>query len=317
MTKADLIYPFYFIYEWSSKINSTDLTYDPEYAAQAQVALKYIRGIKFLNDTNVVSFVDYWHFDDKEIAEFASVWATSPWEINAAIERLVKDGAFAYTRSEATVKNIDWLSLIIPSHAQAIRQELEKMKSEKFVPSSLKDFVTVGDALKRYDASIKWLTEHNNAIISNGPYEVTNYNPTGRVITLTAFRDNSYPFAKGYWSAYETAKLAKFEQIQHPKVVTSGLPLSISGNVTIGGSHDSNASLTYFVSDKNNRLITQGEAKWMDDKGNFIITMNGTTTKAMSIGPNQFELFVKSDYALKPDIYKGTFIAVPNTSTMK
>jgi hypothetical protein len=45
--------------------------------------------------------------------------------------------------------------------------------------------------------------------------------------------------------------------------------------------------------------------------------MNGTTTKAMSIGPNQFELFVKSDYALKPDIYKGTFIAVPNTSTMK
>jgi len=317
MTKADLIYPFYFIYEWSSKINSTDLTYDPEYAAQAQVALKYIRGIKFLNDTNVVSFVDYWHFDDKEIAEFASVWATSPWEINAAIERLVKDGAFAYTRSEATVKNIDWLSLIIPSHAQAIRQELEKMKSEKFVPSSLKDFVTVGDALKRYDASIKWLTEHNNAIISNGPYEVTNYNPTGRVITLTAFRDNSYPFAKGYWSAYETAKLAKFEQIQHPKVVTSGLPLSISGNVTIGGSHDSNASLTYFVSDKNNRLISQGEAKWMDDKGNFIITMNGTTTKAMSIGPNQFELFVKSDYALKPDIYKGTFIAVPNTSTMK
>ena len=317
MTKADLIYPFYFIYEWSSKVNSTDLTYDPEYATQAQVALKYIRGIKFLNDSNVISFVDYWHFDDKEIADFASVWATSPWEINAAIERLVKNGVLAYTRSEATVKNIEWLSLIIPSHAQAIRQELEKMRSEQFVPSSLKDFVTVGDALKRYDASIKWLTEHNNAIIGNGPYEVANYNPTGRVITLTAFRDSSYPFAKGYWSVYETAKLAKFEQIQHPKLVTSGLPLSISGNVTIGGNHESNASLTYFISDKNNRVITQGEAKWIDDKGNFIITVNGTTTKTLSIGPNQIELFVKSDYALKPDIYSGTLIAVPNTSIVK
>jgi len=317
MTKADLIYSFYFPYEWSSKVNSTDLTYDPEYAPQAQVALKYVRGIKFLNDSNIISFVDYWHFDSKEIADFASVWATSPWEINAAIERLVKNGELAYTRSEATVKNIEWLSLIIPSHAQAIRQELEKMRSEQFVPSSLKDFVTVGDALKRYDASIKWLTEHNNAIIGNGPYEVANYNPTGRVITLTAFRDSSYPFAKGYWSVYETAKLAKFEQIQHPKVVTSGLPLSISGNVTIGGNHESNASLTYFISDKNNRVITQGEAKWIDDKGNFIITVNGTTTKTLSIGPNQIELFVKSDYALKPDIYSGTLIAVPNTSIVK
>ena len=76
MTKTDLIYSFYFPYEWSSKVNPTDLTYDPEYAPQAQVALKYVRGIKFLNDSNVVSFVDYWHFDDKEIADFASIWAT-------------------------------------------------------------------------------------------------------------------------------------------------------------------------------------------------------------------------------------------------
>ena len=130
MNKADLIYQLYFPYEWSSKINSTDQTYDPEYAQPAQVALKYLRGTKFLNNSTLVSFVDYWHFDKKEIADFASVWATSPWEVNAAIERLVKNGVFAYSRTEATVKNIEWLSLIIPSHAQAIKQELEKMKAE-------------------------------------------------------------------------------------------------------------------------------------------------------------------------------------------
>ena len=314
MSKADLIYPLYFLYEWSSKTNSTDLTYDPEYAAQAQVALKYLRGTKFLNDSNVISFVDYWHFDRKEIADFASVWATSPWEVNAAIERLVKNGIFAYSRSEATVKNIEWLSLIIPSHAQAIKQELEKMKAERFVPAALKGTVTVDEAIKRYDASIKWITEHNHAIIGNGPYEIKNYNPTGRVISLTAFRDNSYPFAKGYWSNYETAKLAKFEKVQQPKMVTRGLPVTISGNVTVGGNYDSNATLTYFIFDKDNHLITQGEGKWIDDKGNFIIAINGTSTKAMSIGPNEFELFVKSNYALRPDIYNGIFISVPNPS---
>ena len=129
MGKADLIYPLYFLYEWSSKTNSTDVTFDPEYAARAIIALQYLRGTKFLDDNNAISFVDYWHFDSKEIADFATLWATSPWEVNAAIERLVKNGNFAYTRSEATVKNIEWLSLIIPSHAQAIKLELEKMKS--------------------------------------------------------------------------------------------------------------------------------------------------------------------------------------------
>ncbi len=312
MSKADLIYPLYFLYEWSSKTNSSDLSYDPEYAAQAQVALKYLRGTKFLNDSNVVSYVDYWHFDKKEIADFASIWASSPWEVNAAIERLVKNGMFAYSRSEATVKNIEWLSPIIPSHAQAIKQELEKMKTERFVPPALKDVVTVDEAIKRYDASIKWITEHNHAIIGNGPYEIQNYNPTGKVISLSAFRDSSYPFPKGYWSIYETANLAKFEKVQQPKVVTRGLPLKISGNVTIGGNPDSNATLTYYLFDKNNRLIAQGEGKWIDDKGNFVIAINGTATRAMSIGPNEFELFVKSNSALRPDIYNGIFIAVPN-----
>jgi peptide/nickel transport system substrate-binding protein len=312
MSKADLIYPLYFLYEWSSKSNSSDLSYDPEYAAQAQVALKYLRGTKFLNDSNVVSYVDYWHFDKKEIADFASIWASSPWEVNAAIERLVKNGMFAYSRSEATVKNIEWLSPIIPSHAQAIKQELEKMKTERFVPPALKDVVTVDEAIKRYDASIKWITEYNHAIIGNGPYEIQNYNPTGKVISLSAFRDSSYPFPKGYWSIYETANLAKFEKVQHPKVVTKGLPLKISGNVTIGGNPDSNATLTYYLFDKNNRLIVQGEGKWIDDKGNFVIAINDTATRAMSIGPNEFELFVKSNSALRPDIYNGIFIAVPN-----
>ncbi|HEY6950352.1 MAG TPA: ABC transporter substrate-binding protein [Nitrososphaeraceae archaeon] len=312
MSKADLIYPLYFLYEWSSKTNSSDLSYDPEYAAQAQVALKYLRGTKFLNDSNVVSYVDYWHFDKKEIADFASIWASSPWEVNAAIERLVKNGMFAYSRSEATVKNIEWLSPIIPSHAQAIKQELEKMKTERFVPPALKDVVTVDEAIKRYDASIKWITEHNHAIIGNGPYEIQNYNPTGKVISLSAFRDSSYPFSKGYWSIYETANLAKFEKVQQPKVVTRGLPLKISGNVTICGNPDSNATLTYYIFDKNNHLIALGEGKWIDDKGNFVIAINGTATRAMSIGPNEFELFVKSNSALRPDIYNGIFIVAPN-----
>ena len=75
------------------------------------------------------------------------------------------------------------------------------------------------------------------------------------------------------------------------------------------------ASLTYFISDKSNRLVIQGEGEWIDNKGNFMITINGNATKGMSIGPNAFELFVKSNYALRPDIHSGVLITVPNTMT--
>jgi hypothetical protein len=43
-----------------------------------------------------------------------------------------------------------------------------------------------------------------------------------------------------------------------------------------------------------------------------MVAINGSSTKAMSIGPNEFELFVKSDYALRPDIHSGIFIITPN-----
>jgi peptide/nickel transport system substrate-binding protein len=109
MTKADLIYAMYFPVEWGTKTGPNDTTFDPEFTSQAQVALPLLKGIKFLDDNTIVSYVDLWHFDKKEIADFASVWASTPWEIMAATERLVVDGKFAYSKSEAMVKDIDWL----------------------------------------------------------------------------------------------------------------------------------------------------------------------------------------------------------------
>ena len=59
----------------------------------------------------------------------------------------------------ATVKNVDWLSLIIPNHAEAILQELKKMKNEGFIPTPLIGVITKEDAIKRYDASIESISQ--------------------------------------------------------------------------------------------------------------------------------------------------------------
>ncbi|MGH9986111.1 MAG: ABC transporter substrate-binding protein, partial [Nitrososphaeraceae archaeon] len=77
MTPADLLYPQYFVFEWGlDSGDPADLTKDPEYMSSVQPALPLIKGIRFLdNQTVIESYIDQWHFDEKELAGTAAVWA--------------------------------------------------------------------------------------------------------------------------------------------------------------------------------------------------------------------------------------------------
>ena len=46
-------------------------------------------------------------------------------------------------------------------------------EDEQFVLPPLKNIVTVKDAIRRYDASIRWIENHGHAIISNGVFTLT------------------------------------------------------------------------------------------------------------------------------------------------
>lgn len=314
MTKADLIYAMYFPVEWGTKTGPNDTTFDPEFTSQAQVALPLLKGIKFLDDNTIVSYVDLWHFDKKEIADFASVWASTPWEIMAATERLVVDGKFAYSKSEAMVKDIDWLSLIIPSHAEAISQELKKMRSEGFIPAPLQGIITKEDAMRRYESSIDWITQHHHAVIGNGPFILTSYEPTARVISLSAFPDNTYPFKKDYWSKYEAPHVAMIDEIipnTLPKIVHIGDPFSLVAKISTNRVPSDNIILRYFLSNKDGKLIVQGNGTQGNEEGKYLINLSENETKMLSYGPNQLEIFAHSNDALKSDVYTTTLIGLP------
>jgi peptide/nickel transport system substrate-binding protein len=316
MTKADLLYSMYFPVEWGTITGSNDTTSDPEYTAQAQVVLPLLKGVKFLNDNHLISFVDFWHFDDKEIADFASVWSSSPWEIMAAAERLVEDGKFAFSRSEATVRNVDWLSLIIPSHADAIAQELEMMKSEGFIPNSLKGIVTKQQAIHRYDATIQWIIQHRHAVIGNGPFILDYYDPTARVIKLLSYNDETYPLKKGFWSHYERPEIASIEEVDPksiPRIIHLGEPLKIEVKISINGSPTNNASLKYFISDKSGKLVAYGNGTWLGEPGKSLIYLNENQTNGLSYGPNRLEIFVHGNEALKSSAYSTTIIGINKT----
>lgn len=312
MSSADLLYPQYFVFEWGMDTDDpTDLTKDPEYMAGVQPGLPLIKGIRFLDNGMVESYVDQWHFDDKELAGTAGVWAGEPWEITAASERLVTSGKAAFSRGEATSKNVPWLSLIVPSHAAMIRNELAAMKAEGFVPAPLRDFVTPEEAGKRYDASIKWIDTHRHAVVGNGPFYLDSYNPEGRVIILKAFRDSSYPFEKGHWSKYETPKIASIDRLDAPRNIIAGQnPLRAEVTVSIEGEPANNVSVFYFVSDKDGRTVISGNSTVPDDSGKYSIEIPANKTALLPTGPGIMKFFAVSDSAYRPDIQTSTIIVV-------
>ena len=153
-------------------------------------------------------YVDYWHFDEGEIADWASLWNTMPWEIYSAIEQAVIDGKVSISRSGVGSKNISWVSLIIPNDALVIQSYLDEFEKEKFVPAPLKQLESdLQYYEKRYSASSEWITKNNHAVISNGPFYLNAYSPESRTISVSAFEDKSYPFKVGYWSAQLLSQL--------------------------------------------------------------------------------------------------------------
>jgi peptide/nickel transport system substrate-binding protein len=310
MDVSDMMYNDYFTYEWGTDTGPQDRTVDPEYTPVVSEALNLSKGLKYLAPDKIEAYIDIWHYDEKEIADSGVFFADQPWEILAASERIVMDGRLAYSRSEAQAKGVGWYDPVVKEHADMIKAELQKMKSEQFVPPALKGKVTVQDAINRYDASISWIENHGHAIISNGPFYLDNFNVAGGTVTINAFRDPSYPFEAGHWAHYETPRVADISSIDVPRIVQIGQPTSMKVNVTVGGQPSSNVTVNYFVSNKDGMVVIRGEAP-AGTTGQFNIDLSPDMTAKLSAGPNQIKIFATSKEALRPDISSSTILAAP------
>jgi peptide/nickel transport system substrate-binding protein len=314
MDVSDMMYADYFSSEWGTDLGPEDRTVDPEYTATASEALKLSKGTRYVSPDIIESYNDIWHYDEKEIAGSSVLFPSEPWEITAASERIVMNGKLAYSRSEAQATGVGWYDPIVKEHADLVKEELQKMKSEQFVPAALKGVVTVQDAIRRYDASINWINNHGHAIISNGAFYLDSFNPAGGTITIKAFRDSSYPFEMGHWSQYETPRLAGITNVDVPRVVSMGQPTSLMVNVEVAGQPSSNATVNYFVSNKDGIVVIRGEGQ-QDSTGQFRIDLTADMTSKLSPGPNQVKIFATSNEALRPAISSNTILVVPGTGT--
>lgn len=306
MDMNDVLYGIYFLYQWGADQTNGTMTFDSEFSPKANQAAKTLIGVRVINGNTIEVYQNYWHFDSGEIADSAQVWPAMPWEMIYSMEKAVTDGKLAFSRSDAVSKNIDWMSLIVPDDAKIIKSNLDEFASEGSIPPALafvndsKYFVT------RYDASSSWIAEHGHAVISNGPYYLDSYAPDARKITIKAFDDPTYPFPAGYWK--------KFEQVSMPQILGINVPTSVSlgSTLAIPVSVTPNATIYYYFTSPQGKMIDEGNVTLGNGSGT--ITLSSQKTSTLDLGSDDFQVFVVSDEAYKPDMYHTSFL-VTNGST--
>jgi peptide/nickel transport system substrate-binding protein len=299
----DILHNMYFLQEWGSELHEGDGTYDSEYSPQAAQNAKTLVGIKPIDDDTVEVYVDYWHFDEAEIAAWATPWSSMPWEIVAASEDAVLDGKVSFSRSGGVSKSVSWLSLLVPNDANIIKEHLTEFKESKYIPPSLRDSEYDWQYFEgRYDAAIRWIDENKHAIISNGPFYLNNYSPESRTITINSFDSTGYPFDAGKWEKFEQIKFPRITNVEIPNVVDLKKPLSILVQTT------DSSTIHYFISNPKGETTASG-IKPVDNNLSEIILAEEETSRLV-VGANTLKIFSSSDEALRPDVYDTSFLVV-------
>ncbi|MEJ2260065.1 MAG: ABC transporter substrate-binding protein [Nitrosopumilaceae archaeon] len=309
MDMNDVLHSLYFTIEWGTQVDENDKTVDTEFTPRAAQSVQTLIGVRPIDENTIEVYVDFWHFDEGEIADWASLWNTMPWEIFTAIEQAVMDGKVSISRSGAASKNVNWVSLIIPNDAKVIQGYLDEFKSNQHIPAALKQMESNFDYYdKRYTSSSNWIEKNNHAIISNGPFYLDSYSPESRTITVLAFEDESYPFRAGHWAEFENTEFPKITKVANPKIIQKNTELQIQIDTI------QTDSILYFLNNNKGERIASDTIPVTDDS--TTITISEKTTKELGIGANDLKIFAISDSVLKPDFYSTSFLAIENQSSM-
>jgi len=305
MDMNDILHSLYFTIEWGSDTGEGDKTFDTEFTPRAIQVVNTIIGVKPLDEDTIEVYVDYWHFDKSEIADWASMWSVMPWELISAMEQSVIDGKVSFSRSGATSKNVNWLSLIVPNDAKIIEGYLSDFKNSNHIPSALESFESNQKYFEsRYDASINWIQENNHAIISNGPFFLDSYSPESRTITINAFDDPTYPIESGTWSEFEIVQFPQIENVELPELVVKGEELSIPIQTK------DTTRIQYFLTNSEGNIVESGVEQVSGKQ--TTLTLSEEKTERFLIGANDLKVFAMSDTVLRPDIFSTSFLVVDN-----
>jgi peptide/nickel transport system substrate-binding protein len=217
ITMADLIYQ-YVIYE-NASMNANSSIYDGYANEIYSSSLDTITGFQLLNSTSMIEYSSYYYPDPTYAALDVATLLLQPgdalpggdmlpWQLYQAMANVVSEGKAAWSTSAATSKSIDWLSLVSPTDVSAITSQLSTLSLSSYVPPELTQLASItgvnmttpSQAQAGYSAITSFINKYGNAVISDGPFIITQYQttttPNFEILTKNPlFNSSIYPEA--------------------------------------------------------------------------------------------------------------------------
>lgn len=240
MSLLDYLYADAFVREWITQDQPGDRWYDATYSSNLKPLVDTFKGAvyDFKNKTITTYFNYNFPADKGRVAGWgAPAWTVSAsgqavgvsWEIVEALARMVAQGSASGTvySFSSTQEGATEVDVLRPSCVADIKAELIKMKNEQYVPAPLKGYLSPADAVKRYDAALKFIDKYGHAYISNGPFYLARFDTKANYAQINAFRDPSYPFTSDYWVKQFKTTLLSVDRIEIPPMNEKGKDVTV------------------------------------------------------------------------------------------
>ena len=273
--------------------------------------LETFRGYRILGNNEIEVYVDFWHFEQSQIASYATPSGLlTPWELLAVMDSLVfEQRRAAYSDTAASRFNVPWISLVMKRDAGLVERTLKDFIAEGVVPEGVftignRALVSPQEARERYQAAVDWHDKHQHLVISNGPFFLTRYDPPAQFAEIQAFRDPTYPFSPGDWYLGPAPRL-EIQGVQKG-TITVGQAVEVSARVTGPGT----LGLRYVFQDPaTGAILKTGDAERQGE--GFVVRLDSETTAKLAPGLYTLFLAAHSDQMASLTELKVDLDAVP------
>ncbi|MEM3607665.1 MAG: ABC transporter substrate-binding protein [Candidatus Bathyarchaeia archaeon] len=300
MSVADLIYSFYFMFEWGVRQYPEDPKFDGEYSRLTEDARSTFVAFRMLGEDTVELYYNYWHPDETYMGTWISPYSPYPWELYALMEDVVMNGRAAFSKSASGARGVEWLDLTKGPSLEALKDSLQKLASENYIPEALKPYVSSSEAKARWFALQGWFNNYGHFLVSNGPYYFYKADTVARQDILKAFRDPSYPYSPGDFDQLTSPRFADIIRVSMPDRVVAGGEALIRVGVTVGGVPSREAEVSYLIINPEGEILLKGKAKPSEEPGEFEIELNHSETSELGTGSYLLKISAVSFEAARP-----------------
>ncbi len=306
MSMIDYLYDDVFKEEWRIKEYEGDPWYEQEiddlYAPTADLD----KGTIYDFENNIVYgwTDDYSPDPNRMIGKLAPAWSTnthSPslgvsWEIAEALGRMVALGSnsgtvYSFSGSREGAEPVD---VLVERCVKDIKAELHKMIIEEWIPLGLEEYITVEDAIARYQAALTFINKYGHAYISNGGYYLAKYDTDANYAELKAVRDEDYPMDSDSLMALFERTILDIETIETPMLNVRGKDIVVKVHAT-EAIYPNNVGLPATMGNTTITLITDdGELTYnaeLTNNGIFEGKIPGSATQ--NLAPGSYSILVE------------------------